>query len=256
MTSVLDRPVVVEGEPQDVVDAVVVAQTNTLKAKALFTVLSDALLFTSPVSARLPFLEAVRLEFGGGQLTAAATDRFVLGVSRVDYTGERFAMMLAGDDAKTLVRIAKTAKRDEDLREVTVEVADADALLPEVTFRFSTGESMRVRGADFTFPKWRHLVPADTSRMGRIAGMGYDPARLLKFTKVRPDEAGAGAPMVVFPSVTSEGRPGPTAIRIGEHFMGVLMPFRPPAGDDWIYQRPGWLDETASVAVSGPEGGR
>ncbi len=255
MTSVLDRPVVVEGEPQDVADSVVVAEANTLTAKALFTVLADALLFTSPPSARLPFLEAVRLEFGGGQLVAAATDRFALGVSRVDYTGEGFAMMLAGDDAKTLVKIAKTAKRDEGLREVTVEVADAD-VLPEVTFRFSTGESMRVRGVDVTFPKWRQLVPADASRMGGIVGMGYDPARLLKFTKVRPDEAGAGARMVVFPSVTSDGRPGPTAIRVGEHFVGALMPVRPPTGDDWTYQRPGWLDETATAAASGPEGDR
>lgn len=77
---------VVEGESRDVGDVLARAEVNTLKAKALFTVLSDALLFTSPPSARLPFLEAVRLEFGQGQLVAAATDRFVLGVSRVDYT--------------------------------------------------------------------------------------------------------------------------------------------------------------------------
>lgn len=163
-------------------------------------------------------------------------------------------MMLSGDDAKTLVKLAKTAKRDEGLREVAVEVRGAD-VLPEVTFQFSTGESMRVRGVDVTFPNWRKLVPADSSRMGGIVGAGYDPARLVKFTKVCADHAGAGARMVMFPSVTSEGRPGPTAIRIGENFMGVLMPVRPPAGDDWSFQRPGWLDEPAGVAASGREVG-
>ena len=97
-------------------------------------------------------------------------DRFALGVSRVAYTGEAFTMMLAGSDAKALVKMAKTGKWDESAREVTVEVVDAGA---QVTFRFSTGEAMTVRGLDVQFPKWRHLLPSDTSRMGGIVGMGY-----------------------------------------------------------------------------------
>jgi hypothetical protein len=210
--------------------------------------LSDAVLFTSPASARLPFLEVIRLEFGGGQLVASATDRFVLGVSRVEYTGAAFDMMLSSSDAKTLIRFAKTAKRDEAVREVTIEVAGVDAL-PQATFRFSTGESMTVRGQDYTPVKWRQLMPADSARMGGIVGMGYTPALLAKFTKVRVDEAGAGAKMVVCPSVTSDGRPGPTAIRIGENFVGLLMPVRPLSGEDWTY-------EPARVDRSGAQRGR
>ena len=56
-----------------------------------------------------------------------------------------------------------TGKREESTREVVVEVAEADAA---VTFRFSTGEVMTVRGLDVVFPKWRHLLPSDASRMG------------------------------------------------------------------------------------------
>jgi hypothetical protein len=218
-----------------------------MTAKALFTAVSDALLFAAPTTAKLPFLEAVRLEFGGGQLLAVATDRFVLGVSRVDYAGEAFMVMVAGADAKALVKMAKTVKRDESSREVTIEVVGAGE---QVTFRFSTGEAMTVRGLDVQFPKWRQLLPSDTSRMGGIVGMGYTPAYLGRFTRVRADEQASGAQMVVFPSVTSSGKPGPTAISIGENFFGLLMPVRPP-GDEWQFQRPGWIDVDASVAVSG-----
>lgn len=244
MTSVVDKPVVVE--------AAVPAEPNVLKAKALHTALSDALLFASPASAKLPFLEVVRLEFGGGRLVASATDRFTLGVSRVEYTGATFDMMVSSTDVKTLIKFAKTAKRDEGWREVTVEVVEGDSL-PQVTFRFSTGESVTVRGQDYTPVKWRQLVPADSARMGGIVGMGYTPALLAKFTKVRAGEA--GAQMMVFPSMTSAGRPGPTAIRVGEDFMGLLMPVGRAAGEVWEYQRPGWIQEVPGVAAGGPEGG-
>lgn len=242
MTSVLDKPAVVDGAA--------VGKVNTIQAKALHTALSDVLLFAAAPSVRLPFLEAVRLEFGAGRLVAAATDRFVLGVSRVDYTGDAFTMTLAGADAKALVKLAKTVKRDERSRMVVIEAPEAASAVPVVTFRFSTGESMTVRGLDAEFPKWRHLVPADDARMGGIVGMGYNPSLVSKFTKVRPDEAGAGARMLVFPTRTTSGAPGPTAIQIGEDFMGLLMPIRAP-GDTWRYDRPGWFDPSASVAASG-----
>ncbi|MGB8403487.1 MAG: hypothetical protein WCE30_05320 [Mycobacterium sp.] len=253
MTVVLDAPVVAEADVQDVAEATV-PEVNSLKAKALFTVLSDALLFTSKVVG-LPMLEAVRLEFGGGWLVAAATDRFALGISRVEYSGVAFDMVLGGADANTLVKMAKTGKRDEGWREVTVEVAEVNDL-PLVTFRFTSGESLTVRGSDVSFPRWRELVPADATRMGRAVGVGYDPARLAQFAKVRPDEAGGrGGKMAVFPTVSTSGGSGPTAIRIGENFIGVLMPIRPPAGQDWAYERPDWLTKTVDTAAGDSEGG-
>jgi hypothetical protein len=232
----LERPETVGDDDSRVGE--VPASPNTLKAKALCTALSDALNFVAPASAQVPFLEAVRLDAVDGQLVAAATDRFVLGASRVDYSGEAFTVMIAAGDAKALVKMAKTLKRDEASREITVEVVDAGA---QVTFRFNTGEAMTVRGLDVEFPKWRQLLPSDDARMGRIVGMGYNPALVAKFTKVRPDERGDR--MVVFPSVTSQGRPGPTAIQIGENFIGLLTP-----GDSEAYARPGRLDTVAGAA--------
>lgn len=214
---------------------------NTMMAAALFTVLSDALLFTSSPAARLPMLEAVRLEFGAGQLVAAATDRFVLGVSRVAYSGRPFTMLVSGGEAKALAKMARTAKRDEDSREVRIEDAVCEPSKFAVTFRFSTGEAMTVRGIDVEFPAWRHLLPSDAARMGGLVGMGYHPARFARFTKARLAEQDAGAQMVVFPTTGDQGKPGPTVITIGENFIGLLMPIRPP-GDTWEYGRPGWLD--------------
>ena len=49
-----------------------------------------------PQSTKLPMLEAVRLEFGNGQLVAVATDRFALGASKVAYSGASLMVMIAG----------------------------------------------------------------------------------------------------------------------------------------------------------------
>lgn len=228
---------------------------NMLKAKALHTALSDAVLFTTARAVGLPMLEGIRLEFGGGHLVAVATDRFTLGASRVDYDGVAFDMLLGGDDAKKLIALAKTGKRDEGWREVVVEVTDADTV-PRVTFRFTSGESMTVRGSELDFPKWRLLIEEDHSRMGSVVGAGYDPSRLARFAKVRPEEAGGrGGRMILYPTVSGNGRPGMTAIRIGDNFVGAMLPERPDVGDAWPYDRPGWVTK-ASAAASGPEGGR
>jgi hypothetical protein len=97
----------------------------------------------------------VRLEAVDGQLVAAAADRFVLGVSRADYSGEAFTVVIAASDAKALVKMAKTLKRDEASREVTVEVVGAGAQVSTpflgrigvVAQRFSFTISCRVFGS-------------------------------------------------------------------------------------------------------------
>lgn len=235
MTAVLERDTtVVVAEGGDVGQPV----RNMLKAKDLYTAISDAVNFAAPASAMLPMLEAVRLEFGEGQLIAVATDRFTLGVSRVDYSGEAFTVLIAAKDAKALVKMAKTLKRDERGREVDVEVTESG-----VMFRFSSGEALTVRGLDVQFVSWRHLLPSDEDKMGGLVGEGYTASLLAKFAKVRVDERHR---MAVFPT-SAEGRVGPTIIRIGPDFIGLLMPQR-AAGGRWSYDRPNWLDTTARLA--------
>ncbi|WP_244918342.1 hypothetical protein [Mycobacterium xenopi] len=85
---------------------------NVLKANVLYTAVSDALNFAAAATEMVTAIAAVRIEASETQLVAVATNRFVLGVSRVDYQGAPFAVTIAVDDAKTLARMAKTAKRD------------------------------------------------------------------------------------------------------------------------------------------------
>ena len=71
---------------------------------------------------------------------------------------------------------------------------------------------MTVRGLDVEFPQWRHLIASDERGMGSVLGMGYNPALVAKFGKVRPGE---GERMVVFPSLSAPGRPGPGRVLSG-----------------------------------------
>lgn len=222
---------------------------NVLKAAALHAAVSDALHFAAPASAKAPALEAVRLEAVDGQFVAVATDRFTLGASRVEYSGAAFTVLIAASDAKVLAAMAKTGKRDENWREAAIDVA-SDGV--QLTFRFNSGEALTVRSLDVEFPKWRHLLPVDAERMSSTVGMGYEPSRLAKFTKVRPGERGAA--LVAFPSVASGGQPGVTVIQVGPDFIGVLLPMR-PAGNVWGYQRPDWLHQPDIGATSGTNGG-
>ena len=129
-------------------------------ASDLHAAVSDAALFAGTDST-LPMLNAVRLEASETQLIAVATDRFTLGVRRVDYAGESFELMLSLADVRTLAKMAKTVGRHFELRTVTVELsrAESDNRVVSVQFGFSTGESVTFGTLDVEFPKWRQLIP-------------------------------------------------------------------------------------------------
>lgn len=225
MTAVLERSGVVGGA----------AAVGVLKAKALWTAVGDALNFAASPAALVPILESVRIESDGTSLVAVATDRFTLGVSRVDCEGEPFAVTVSAEDARNLVRMARTSKSAQGWREVTVSVADRGA-----EFRFSSGESLAVVGRDEEFPRWRQLIPGDDKAMGAGVGVGvgFDPVLLAKFGKVRAEERGRR--MVLLPTMPQPGRPGPAVVQIGPDFIGVIMPVRAPGGTE-IYDPPAWL---------------
>jgi hypothetical protein len=178
VTAVVERPTG-EGEAQGREPAPV----NRMRAKALHTAVSDALNFAASPSLNVPAIATVRIEATDGQFVAIATDRYVLGVSR-DYSGEAFSLTVDFDDAKNLVGMAKTLKRDESSRAVEIDVDEN-----RVSFRFSTGEAITVRGVDVDFPRWRLLIPSTTERMGAaVVGVGLQAVRA---PRVRtPDQPG------------------------------------------------------------------
>ncbi|TEA09183.1 hypothetical protein [Mycobacteroides salmoniphilum] len=216
-TAILDRAIspVVESEGDGA------PPLNQLKAKALFTAISDALVFSAPATMMLPVLNAVKIEAVEGHLVAVATDRFVLGASRVEYRGEPFEALIHGDDARRLVKIAKTAKKDE--REVTIDVEKPTQGPVTLTFRFTSGEALTLTGLDLQFVKWRQMIVADEQLMGTVVGTRYASPYMARFAKVRPDERRL---MDVYPTQVENGQPGRTAIRIGEDFCGLIMPVR------------------------------
>jgi hypothetical protein len=208
----------------------------TLKAHALHTVMQDALVFSS-TDATLPALNGIRLEFvQRGEtvdILAVATDRFTLGVSRADGSGDILpGFNLAASDAKNIVRIAKTLTRMQSYRTVDIETADDDL---NVMFVFSTGETVTVRKSDHEFPRWRQLFPTDDAGMADdVSGIGYTPEYLAKFGKVAASKRN---PMRFFPHAMKPG-----VVMIGDDFTGIIMPVRIPGDTNrGTYSKPVWF---------------
>ena len=208
----------------------------TLKAHALHTVMSDALAFAG-TDATIPALNGIRLEtVQRGEtvdIIAVATDRFTLGVSRVDGSGDILpGFNLALPDAKNVARIAKTVARMQDSRTVDIET---DECTQNVVFVFSSGESVTVRTSDHEFPRWRQLLPTDDEGMADdVSGIGYTPEYLAKFAKVAASKRN---PMRFFPRAMKPG-----VVMVGDDFMGIIMPVKIPGDTNrGVYSQPVWF---------------
>ncbi len=208
----------------------------TLKAHDLHTVMQDALAFAS-TDATLPVLNGIRIEtVQRGAIVdviAVATDRFTLGVSRADGSGDILPEFnLTASDAKNVVRIAKTVARMQSYRTVDVETDD---YTQNVVFTFSSGESVTVRKSDHKFPHWRQLFPSDDAGMADdVSGIGYTPEYLAKFGKVAASKRN---PMRFFPRAMKPG-----VVMIGDDFMGIIMPVKIPGDTNrGTYSKPVWF---------------
>ena len=219
-----------------------------VKPADLFRVMNDALQFASPAGIA-PAIESVRLETAPNDadtvnLIGVATDRFVLGASRVTAQGDAgIGLTLSTDDAKNVLRIAKTVRRDESHRRVTVENDDdgnlAGPYYGRVVFTFSTGETITVNTISADFPRWRQLLTADIDAMAQsTSGVGVDPLKVAQFAKIA---AAKRAPMQLFAGITTAGGLKPVHVRIGDDFYGLIMPIRSPGGGLFAYESPGWL---------------
>ena len=216
------------------------------KSADLFRIMNDALQFASPAIG-VPAIESVRLETTKNDadsvnLIGVATDRFVLGVSRVVADGDSgLGVTLSTADVKNVLRVAKTPKRDESWRRVTIETTDATTLPDRgrVTFTFTSGETISVSAIDETFPRWRQLLDPDVDAMAKCAsGLGVDPLKLAQFARVA---AAKGSPMQLYPGVSITGTLKPVHVRIGDDFYGLVMPVRAPGAQLFTYEIPGWL---------------
>ncbi len=202
---------------------------NTMKAADLHRVIAEAKNFAGR-DATLPMLQNVRIEATETQLVAVATDRFLLGVSRADYAGEAFTVNIEGQQVDALLKMAKTASRDAQWREVTIERRDDG----NVEFRFNSGEAITVTPSAHEFPKYQQLIPTttllETETLHESPVIGFNAAYLARFAKID----GAHAMRVY----TRGDKP--TVVLIGDDFVGLIMPVRIPE-DRRAYQRPAWI---------------
>lgn len=225
------------------VETAAIATTTTTTAReqdstgvpATFTVASHLLHWLLKAASEfagrdksLPMINVVHLEISGDTLLAVATDRFVLGVAKapISRTGVSDGPLLdvTVGDVKTLLPLLKVAKRDED---TTVTVTVDDGVLHLLR---SDGIAARVTDAKVQFISWRYLIGTvrGSEPVGELQGFGanIDPAKLVKFTRVRRYERER---MTIEPNRESSHRP--VTIRVGENFVGIMMSLRAGRGE-------------------------
>lgn len=221
----------------------------TVKAVELHRVLNDAVTFASR-DETLPMVNIVHVEFtDAGFMLAVATDRFRLGVSKVDLgvngSSPTASFNLAVRDVNTLIKLAKTAKpktakRDKQSRFVWINSAPTGT----VTFKFSDGASLDVVPVDVEFPKWRQLFPESGTQVPRDA-TAFTAEYLASFAKV---DGGASQRIVMYNhdshhGYNSETRKNqrPTTFTIGDNFVGLLMPVKLVDDGSRQWVKPVWM---------------
>lgn len=237
----------------------------TVKAVELHRVLNDAVTFASR-DETLPMVNIVHVEFtGAGFMLAVATDRFRLGVSKVDLgvngAHDTASFNLAVRDVQTLIKLAKTVRpktvrRDEQSRVVWInQIYDEafDGVDPQVkrerlrgtvTFKFSDGASLDVVPVDVHFPKWRQLFPDTGTQVPRDA-TAFTAEYLASFAKV---DGGASQRIVMYNHDSHHGynsetqkNQRPTTFTIGDNFVGLLMPVKLADDGSRQWVKPVWM---------------
>lgn len=171
----------------------------------------------------LPVLSAVLIETSGDQVFAWTTDRFQLGCSRlplddtVTASGE-FRALLPVSEAKHLLGLFKPQRGHADAAvRLTVDDLVMHAESAGGLFDFAT---VRVgyRLLDGKYPDVRRLLVERLSETGQPqSGVVLNPTFLAKF-------GAAGASVAV--DLSSKPNGGTLLVRVGDSFVGLLMPLR------------------------------
>lgn len=186
----------------------------------------------------LPMICCVNLEVTeDGRLIAVATDRYTLGVAWASFTdwmedaaptGALAARVFAAD-LKRLLAFLRPHRKTSAVWTLT------DGKLTAAVGE----ESIAVRTVDVNYTDWRKLLGGLLAKRDGVSGppvMGLYPRNVAKFlASAKALGVDTGVPMTWHMGPTGLGAP---FIRIGEHFVGVLMPVR-------LADEPPQLDLTA-----------
>jgi DNA polymerase III sliding clamp (beta) subunit (PCNA family) len=207
------------------------------KAVTLHTGLHNAII-TASRDETLPMLCAIEITSDGKQLVLVSTDRFRMGMARVqlDEGGGAWRFLLKLKDAETLLKSLKTVKRDALWRtaEIEFESVPSGTFTKDVlTVKLNSGESFTFDGVDAEFPKWRQLLPANGTETAE-AMTGFTAEYLAAFGKVIAD-----TPRIF---LRHFGARKPRIVTIGDDYVGLIMP-SVNADDVRAWTRPAWLAE-------------
>ena len=222
---------------------------NTITASALYHVITEAMICAGRDDS-LPMLTCVKLETTAGQLIAVCTDRFRMGVSRAPIEGtDTIDMLIDGKQAKTLAALLKPQRgRFAVEHKVEIEsVGEPGSYTHKLKWSCTNGTSGTIDTVDAGFPKWRGLIGPASEHGDEITDnhetpdayrFRCNPKYLAEFAKAARGQADY---MTVEPMMGSNR---PIAIRVGEHFLGLLMPVRNSehAQSDSRTSRAAWRD--------------
>lgn len=221
----------------------------TLSANDFHFMLKTAALFACP-DQTIPAVHVVRLEQHGAELVAVATDRFRIGAVRSASTYPARSLTGSADSfppvsiplktVKQLVTMLKPATgRGAPEHAVRLVVSDDHK---ELSWSRSDGLSGTVELEQADFPKWRGLMMghdyATTIQEDAepcAVRVCVDPELLAPFTKAKR----TARDNITVEAVAGKGKP--IIIRVGTHFIGVLMPVRAnDGGADSLETRHAW----------------
>lgn len=233
--------------------------TLRVKSHDLHMLLKTAAMFATTDKA-IPAINVVRLVRKGDHLLALSTDRFRGAAVRIPLDESltphgQVDMSLRLDEVKAVLPMLKVAARDQHNVDVTLIDEDATRVTvggmaePVVRWVRSDGVAGELVNAEKLaggFPKLWALFPDDEAGQHSIAqqepmrsAVAVDPKHLADFTKA----AWGARDQLVFEPTSSPNRP--ITVRVGRHFVGILMPVRSNGSEDtgdYVGHRAYWAD--------------
>jgi hypothetical protein len=201
--------------------------TVTVDAKDFHNLLKTGLICAASPAQNLPMLAAVKLESTAKRLISVSTDRFRIGVTKIEAEGFLDGeALIPVEQVKQLASMLKPAARGPELK-VTLTIVSATEYDRKLRWTRSDGLSGSIDLLTMDHPKWRHLMPGHDAERIDPSSTDHDahrfactPEYLASFAKAKWHASDG---------ITVEaiaGKNKPIIIRVGKHFIGVLMPVR------------------------------
>jgi hypothetical protein len=172
----------------------------------------------------LPMICCLNIEVSDGRLLAVATNRYTMGVAWADLADwddnpepqPSFSARVYADDLRRLLAFLKPSGDKAAAWTLT------DTGLSVVT---AAGEQLTIRTVDVEFPKWRAILGQCAAKEpGPIPALAFNPHMADLFSKSHK-AIGSAEPIVWLLGAVGSDAP---IVKIGEQFIGLLMPVRLP----------------------------